>query len=94
MLYFLRNTADYNVKTKVAISDIKYCFIKEDKESNRINALEFVIELNSSKDSIVLEFFKVDNKNFIIGEEMRIAKKWNTKLVEGIPKSKVLLYSF
>ncbi|CAM3497590.1 hypothetical protein FLGE108171_00310 [Flavobacterium gelidilacus] len=94
MLYFLRNTADYNLKTKVAISDIKYCFIKEDKESNRINALEFVIELNSSKDSIVLEFFKVDNKNFIIGEEMRIAKKWNTKLVEGIPKSKVLLYSF
>lgn len=94
MLYFLRNTADYNVKTKVAISDIKYCFIKEDKESNRISSLELVIELNSSKDSIVFEFFKVDNKNFIMGEEMRIAKKWNTKLVEGIPKSKVLLYSF
>lgn len=87
MLYFLRNTADYNLKTKVAISDIKYCFIKEDKESNRINALEFVIELNSSKDSIVLEFFKVDNKNFIMGEEMRIAKKWNVKLSEVIPKS-------
>jgi hypothetical protein len=94
MLYFLRNTADYNLKTKVAMSDIKYCFIKENKESQRITSLEFVIELNSNKDSIILEFFKVDEKNFMMGEEMRIIKKWNAKLVEGIPKSKVLLYSF
>ncbi|MFT7250931.1 MAG: hypothetical protein ACI9FW_000648 [Flavobacterium sp.] len=94
MLYFLRNTADYNLKTKVAMSDIKYCFIKENKESQRITSLEFVIELNSNKDSIILEFFKVDDKNFMMGEEMRIIKKWNAKLVEGIPKSKVLLYSF
>ncbi|MFT5754859.1 MAG: hypothetical protein ACI924_002105 [Flavobacterium sp.] len=94
MLYFLRNTADYNLKTKVAMSDIKYCFIKENKESQRITSLEFVIELNSNKDSIILEFFKVDDKNFMMGEEMRIIKKWNAKLSEGIPKSKVLLYSF
>jgi hypothetical protein len=76
------------------MSDIKYCFIKENKESQRITSLEFVIELNSNKDSIILEFFKVDDKNFMMGEEMRIIKKWNAKLVEGIPKSKVLLYSF
>jgi hypothetical protein len=94
MLYFLRNTVDYNLKTKVAMSDIKYCFIKENKESQRITSLEFVIELNSNKDSIILEFFKVDDKNFMMGEEMRIIKKWNAKLSEGIPKSKVLLYSF
>jgi len=94
LLYFIRNTTNYNNMTKVLIKDIKNCTIKEIKNGTRFESIEFVIELNSQNEHVVLEFFKVDDKNFILGEEMRIAKKWFSKLTEVIPKNKVLLYNF
>lgn len=90
MLYFIRNTSNYNLKTKVVVSEIKNCFIKENKEFQKINSLELVFELKSNKSNVVLEFFKADEKNFMIGEEMRIAKSWQSKLSEEITHGKIL----
>ena len=90
VLYFMRDTDNYSLNTKIDLSDIKHFSIKENKESQKINLLELIIELNSNKNKIALEFFKADDKNFIMGEEMRIAKKWFDKLAEETSKAKML----
>ena len=90
VLYFMRDTDTYSLNTKIDLNDIKHFSIKENKESQKINLLELIIELNSNNNKIALEFFKADDKNFIMGEEMRIAKKWFDKLAEETSKAKML----
>lgn len=93
-LFFLRNTNDYNTQIKIPVNNINKCYFKETKINSKvIEKLEVVFEMNNQKDSIILEFFKADAKDFIIGAEMRIAKKWIAKITEDFPKPKVLLYN-
>lgn len=92
--FYLRNTVDYNRVEEVELSNIKFCHFIQIKDINgrMTKSLDLEIELlDSSK--IILEFFKADEKNFIMGEEMRIIKKWIQKINPEI-STKVLLYNF
>ncbi|KIX20163.1 hypothetical protein SY27_13500 [Flavobacterium sp. 316] len=81
-LYFSRNTDHYVKEIAFDLKNIKECTIVNTfkQGTNNIEKLELLLELYDSKDRVSLEIFKVDEKNFIIGEEMRIAKKWYSKL--------------
>ncbi|CAM3880992.1 MULTISPECIES: hypothetical protein [Flavobacterium] len=94
-LYFLRKTETYDEKMVVELKDIKNCSIASTYKTGtkNIDKLELAIELYSSNTKVYFEFFKVDEKNFMMGEEMRIAKKWSEKLTPEFPKNKVLLYN-
>ncbi|NJM80275.1 MAG: hypothetical protein HC854_12880 [Flavobacterium sp.] len=87
-IFFLREIDENKTQLKIAVNKIKNCFIKEHKNDRKtIVSLELVFELNDRKENIVLEFFKADAKNFIMGEEMRIAKKWKNKIMEDYSKT-------
>lgn len=93
-IFFIREINESKTELKIAVNKIKNCFIKDHKNDRKaIDRLELVFELHDKEENIVLEFFKADAKNFIMGEEMRIAKKWVNKITEDIPKPKVLLYN-
>ncbi len=93
-IFFIREINQCKTELKIAVNKIKNCFIKDYKNDRKtIDCLELVFELHDKKDNTILEFFKADAKNFIMGEEMRIAKKWLDKITEDIPKPKVLLYN-
>jgi hypothetical protein len=91
--FYLRNTKDYNKTEEIELSTIKFChFIQKKGDNGRTTkSLDLEIELRDSS-KVVLEFFKADEKNFIMGEEMRIIKKWIEKISPEI-SNKVLLYN-
>lgn len=94
-LYFVRNTEIYDEKIAIELKNIKHCAIVKNYKANskNIDKLELEIELYSSNTKVYLEFFKADEKNFMMGEEMRLAKKWSEKIISEFPKEKILLYS-
>ena len=93
-LFFYRVINDLKTEIKIPVNQIKNCFIKDYKnERKAIESLELIFELQNESENIVLEFFKADAKNFIMGEEMKFAKKWRDKISEDLPKPKVLLYT-
>jgi hypothetical protein len=91
--FYLRNTINYNRVEEIELSNIKFChFIqKKDLIGRMTKSLDLEIELRDSS-KVVLEFFKADEKNFIMGEEMRIIKKWIEKINPEV-SNKVLLYN-
>ncbi|VXB54763.1 conserved hypothetical protein [Flavobacterium sp. 9AF] len=93
-IFFIRNKNDYNEKIKIPTNQIKDCYTNLKKASLKMtDSLEVVFELKEHKEKVVLQFFKADSKDFIMGEEMRIAKKWIDKVTDYLPKIKPLLYS-
>ena len=93
-LFFFRAINDTKTEIKIPVKQIKNCFIKDYKSERKIiESLELIFELHNERENIVLEFFKADSKNFIMGEEMKFAKKWRDKISDDLPKPKVLLYN-
>lgn len=82
MLAFFRKGEEAQVNEVVDLREVKKCaLVQFDKHGNvpknnhEINKLALHLTLSNHKE-INLVFFHADAKNFIIGEEFRIAKKW------------------
>lgn len=82
MLAFFRKGEEAQVNEVVDLREVKKCaLVQFDKHGNvpknnhEINKLALHLTLNNHKE-VHLVFFHADAKNFIIGEEFRIAKKW------------------
>lgn len=82
MLAYFRKADDKQVYEVVDLREVKKCtLVQFDKHGNtpknnyEINKLELYLTLSNHRE-INLVFFHADAKNFIIGEEFRIAKKW------------------
>lgn len=82
VLAYFRKTEDAQINEVVNLNEIKKCSLQQfDKHGNvprnnhEINKLALHLTLNNQKE-INLVFFHADATNFIIGEELRIAKKW------------------
>ncbi|WP_130733680.1 hypothetical protein [Flavobacterium sp. J27] len=92
-LFFIRNKNDYHTKIKIPVNQIKNSYTNQQKNNSKsIAFLELIFEMQHQNENIRLEFFKADKKDAIMGEELRIAKKWIAKITEDLPKPKVLLY--
>ena len=81
-LCFFRKEEAHPINEVVDLKEIKKCaLVQFDKHGNtpknnhEINKLALHLTLSNHKE-IHLVFFHADAKNFIIGEEFRIAKKW------------------
>ena len=90
MLAFFRKTEEVQVHEVIDIKEVKKCsLVQLDKHGNmpknnhEINKLALHLTLNNHKE-ISLVFFNVDALNFIIGEEFRIAKKWQDIILSKI----------
>lgn len=82
MLAYFRKGEDAQVNEVVDLKEVKKCtLVQFDKHGNtpknnhEINKLALHLTLSNHKE-VHLVFFHADAKNFIIGEEFRIAKKW------------------
>ncbi len=82
MLAYFRKGEDAQVNEVVDLKEVKKCSLVQldkhgnvPKNSHEINKLTLHLTLNNHKE-ISLVFFHVDALNFIMGEEFRIAKKW------------------
>lgn len=82
MLAYFRKGEEAQVNEVVDLREVKKCaLVQFDKHGNvpknnhEINKLALHLTLNNHKE-VHLVFFHADAKNFIIGEEFRIAKKW------------------
>jgi len=82
MLAFFRKGEDAQINEVINLKEVKKCsLVQFDKHGNvpksnhEINKLALHLTLNNHKE-INLVFFHADAKNFVIGEEFRIAKKW------------------
>ena len=82
VLAYFRKTEEAQINEVVDLKDIRKCsLIQFDKHGNvprnnhEINKLALHLTLSNQKE-INLVFFHADAINFIIGEELRIAKKW------------------
>ncbi len=82
ILAFFRNGEEVQINEVINLKEVKKCsFVQFDKHGNvpksnhEINKLALHLTLSNHKE-IHLVFFHADSKNFIIGEEFRIAKKW------------------
>ena len=81
-LCFFRNGEEHSMKEVINLKEVKKCLLFQfDKHGNtpknnhEINKLALHLTLSNHRE-INLVFFHADAKNFIIGEEFRIAKKW------------------
>ena len=82
LLAFFRKGEEAQVNEVVDLREVKKCaLVQFDKHGNvpknnhEINKLALHLTLSNHKE-INFVFFHADAKNFIIGEEFRIAKKW------------------
>lgn len=82
MLAFFRKEEEAQVNEVINLKELKKCtLVQFDKHGNvpknnhEINKLALHLTLSNHKE-VNLVFFHADAKNFIIGEEFRIAKKW------------------
>lgn len=93
-LFFIRDKNDYHTKLKITVNQIKNCYTNQQKNNSKsVVLLELILEMEHQNENIRLEFFKADKNDFIMGEELRIAKKWVSKITEDFPKPKILLYN-
>lgn len=80
-IFFYRKKNSNVTAIDIPVKLVKNCFLNDSKNGDKtIHTLELVFEMHPNNETINLEFFKTDDQNFVIGEEMRIAKKWATKL--------------
>ena len=89
-LCFFRNGEEHSMKEVINLKDVKKCSLFQfDKHGNvpksnhEINKLSLHLTFSNHKE-INLVFFHIDAKNFIIGEEFRIAKKWQDIITSKI----------
>jgi hypothetical protein len=82
MIAFFRKGEEAQINEVVNLKEVKKCtLVQFDKHGNvpknnpEINKLALHLTLSNHKE-VNLVFFHADAKNFIIGEEFRIAKKW------------------
>ncbi|MFN7045652.1 MAG: hypothetical protein ACK4M1_10695 [Flavobacterium sp.] len=82
MLAYFRKADDSQVNEVVDLREVKKCVLVQfdnhgntPKSNHEINKLALHLTLSNHKE-VHLVFFHADAKNFIIGEEFRIAKKW------------------
>ena len=82
MLAYFRKEEETQDNEVVDLKEVKKCSLVQfdrhgnvPKNNHEINKLALHLSLNNHKE-IHLVFFHADAKNFIIGEEFRIAKKW------------------
>ncbi len=82
VIVFFRKTGEIEQHEVIDLKDVKKCSLLQlDKHGNvpksnhDINKLVLNLVLNDHKE-INLVFFQADAKNFVLGEEFRIAKKW------------------
>lgn len=90
LLAFFRKTEEIQVHEVIDLKEVKKCSLVQldkhgniPKNSHEINKLALHLMLNNHKE-INLVFFNVDALNFIIGEEFRIAKKWQDIILSKI----------
>ena len=90
MLAFFRKTEDVQVHEVIDLKEVKKCsLVQFDKHGNvpknnhEINKLALHLALNNHKE-VNLIFFHADSQNFILGEEYRIAKKWQDIITSKI----------
>jgi hypothetical protein len=89
-LAYFRKSEEAQVNEVVDLKEVKKCVLVQfDKHGNtpksnhEINKLALHLTLSNHKE-IHLVFFHADAKNFIIGEEFRIAKKWLDIIISKI----------
>lgn len=82
MLAFFRKADDTQINEVIDLKEVKKCTLVQfdkygntPKSNHEINKLALHLTLSNNKE-IHFVFFHADAKNFIIGEEFRIAKKW------------------
>jgi len=93
-LFFIRDKNDYHTKLKIPVNQIKNSYTNQQKNNSKsVALLELILEMQDQNENIRLEFFKADKNDFIMGEELRIAKKWVSKITEDFPKPRILLYN-
>ena len=93
-LFFIRDKNDYHTKLKIPVNQIKNSYTNQQKNNSKsVALLELILEMQDQNENIRLEFFKADKRDFIMGEELRIAKKWVSKITEDFPKPRILLYN-
>ena len=90
MLAFFRKDEEAQVNEVINLNEVKKCsLVQLDKHGNapksnhEINKLALHLTLSNHKE-INLVFFNADALNFIIGEEFRIAKKWQDIILSKI----------
>ena len=90
MLAFFRKGEETQVNEVINLNEVKKCSLAQfDKHGNapksnhEINKLALHLTLSNHKE-INLVFFHADALNFIIGEEFRIAKKWQDIITSKI----------
>lgn len=90
MLAFFRKGEEAQVNEVINLNEVKKCSLAQfDKHGNapksnhEINKLALHLTLSNHKE-INLVFFHADAVNFIIGEEFRIAKKWQDIITSKI----------
>ena len=90
MLAFFRKGEETQVNEVINLNEVKKCSLAQfDKHGNvpksnhEINKLVLHLTLSNHKE-IHLVFFHADALNFIIGEEFRIAKKWQDIITSKI----------
>ena len=90
MLAFFRKGEEAQVNEVINLNEVKKCSLAQfDKHGNapksnhEINKLALHLTLSNHKE-INLVFFHADALNFIIGEEFRIAKKWEDIITSKI----------
>jgi len=89
-LCFFRNGEDHPMQDVIDLKEVKKCLLTQfDKHGNipksnhEINKLYLHLTLSNHKE-INLIFYHADAINFIIGEEFRIAKKWQDIITSKI----------
>lgn len=82
MLAYFRKEEETQDNEVVDLKEVKKCSLVQldrhgnvPKNNHEINKLALHLTLSNHKE-VNLVFFHADAKNFIIGEEFRIAKKW------------------
>ena len=90
ILAFFRKGEEAQVNEVINLKEVKKCaLVQFDKHGNipknnhEINKLALHLTLSNHKE-INLVFFHADALNFIIGEEFRIAKKWQDIITSKI----------
>ena len=90
MIAFFRKGEEAQVNEVINLKEVKKCaLVQFDKHGNipknnhEINKLALHLTLSNHKE-INLVFFHADALNFIIGEEFRIAKKWQDIITSKI----------
>lgn len=90
VLAFFRKTEEIQQHEVIDLKEVKKCSLLQfdrhgntPKTNHDINKLALNLALNDHKE-INLVFFHADAKNFIIGEEFRIAKKWQDIIISKI----------